>query len=128
MNVEAVKKIKRSKPFTLLDVVLVVIIAVIIGLSAWLSYRAPVATVRITADGYEKTLSITDKADIELDCLTVHIDGGYVWVTDADCADKVCEHTGRISRAGQSIVCLPNGVVVTIVGGNKGDDLDWEVG
>ena len=47
------------------------------------------------------------------------IDGGEAYVKDASCADKVCEHTGRISRVNQSIVCLPGGVVVKIVGSGE---------
>ena len=37
-----------------------------------------------------------------------------------DCRDKICVNTGKISRAGQSIVCLPARVSVAVVG-NGGD-------
>ena len=39
---------------------------------------------------------------------TLHIaaEGGAVSVTDSDCPTRDCVHTGAISRAGQSIVCL----------------------
>lgn len=36
-------------------------------------------------------------------------------IEEASCPDGVCVHTGRIRRNGQSIVCLPNQVVVEIV-------------
>lgn len=42
-------------------------------------------------------------------------DGG-VAVTDSDCPTQDCAHTGVITRAGQSIVCLPAQVVVHLEG------------
>lgn len=34
----------------------------------------------------------------------------------ADCRDQVCVRSGTLTRAGQAAVCLPNRVVVKIVG------------
>ncbi len=49
---------------------------------------------------------------------TVHVrvtaDG--VRVEHADCPTQDCVRTGTVSRAGQSIVCLPARIVVTVVG------------
>lgn len=70
-------------------------------------------------------LPLGKDGDVQLEHLTVHIRGGKVWVSDADCPDKVCERTGEIGRSGQSIVCLPNGVAVRITGDG---DLQWEIG
>ena len=42
-------------------------------------------------------------------------DGG-VAVPDSDCPTQDCVHTGVITRAGQSIVCLPAQVVVHLEG------------
>lgn len=39
-----------------------------------------------------------------------------VRVSDSDCPEQDCVHTGAISRAGQSIVCLPAQVVVYLEG------------
>lgn len=37
----------------------------------------------------------------------------------ADCPDKLCVNQKAISREGESIICLPNKVVVSIVGGEE---------
>ena len=42
------------------------------------------------------------------------IQDGAVTMTDADCGDKTCVKTGPIKEAGQSIVCLPHRLVITI--------------
>ena len=57
---------------------------------------------------------------------TLVIADGYARVTAADCPDKVCVRHGAISRPGQSIICLPHRVVVTVIGGD--DAVDGETG
>ena len=61
---------------------------------------------------------------------TLHIaaEGGAVSVTDSDCPTQDCVHTGAISRAGQSIVCLPAQVVVHLEGASVPDAPDAIVG
>ena len=49
----------------------------------------------------------------------VEISGGSVSVTKASCKNQVCVRHGKISHTGESIVCLPNRLVVTIEGGDK---------
>ena len=46
----------------------------------------------------------------------VVVEDGTVRVESASCPDLVCVHTGRIAYVGQSIVCLPNELVVTVEG------------
>lgn len=126
MNFEKVKKVKNSKPFTVLDAIIVAVLALaLVGVFIWLFVREKPSTVIITAHDYYRELALDSDAEVLLEHLTVHVSDGRVWVTDADCPDKTCEHTGEISRAGQTIVCLPNGVVVSITGES---DLQWESG
>ncbi len=49
----------------------------------------------------------------------VEISGGKVSVTEATCKNQVCVRHGEISRSGESIVCLPNRLVVRIEGGSE---------
>ncbi len=42
------------------------------------------------------------------------IKDGQAYMQSADCPDKICVHHSPISRSGQSIVCLPNGVVAEV--------------
>lgn len=45
---------------------------------------------------------------------TLHIENGFVYVTDATCPDKICEHSGKISLPGEIIACLPNLLLIQI--------------
>lgn len=46
---------------------------------------------------------------------TFTINNGVVEMTDADCGDHTCINTGKIEKAGESIVCLPHRLVLQIV-------------
>ena len=55
--------------------------------------------------------------------LTVEAADGAVYVASSDCPNQDCVHSGAISRAGQSIVCLPARVAVTLEGAASDYDL-----
>ena len=46
---------------------------------------------------------------------------GTARIETADCPDERCVQMGRISRSGQSIICLPHQVVVEIQGGKEAE-------
>ncbi|MGN0733760.1 MAG: NusG domain II-containing protein [Emergencia sp.] len=83
--------------------------------------------VRISVDGktygvyslYEdRTVEI--KQDKSINKITIK--DGHVQMSDSTCRNQVCVDTGEISRTSQSIVCLPNKVMVEIVGGEANLD------
>ena len=45
------------------------------------------------------------------------ISDGQAWFSEASCPDHLCIGMGRIDKAGQSIICLPNRVSVEVIGG-----------
>ena len=51
------------------------------------------------------------------------VENGTVRVDWADCPDQVCVRSGRISRDGETLVCLPHRLVVEVVDG-EGTDID----
>lgn len=58
---------------------------------------------------------------------TVQVSYGKVAVVESDCPTQVCVHTGWQRYAGQTIVCLPNGVELRLVGGG-GAEIDAVTG
>ena len=52
---------------------------------------------------------------------TLVIKDGKADVTDADCPDKLCVNQHSISYDGETIVCLPNKLVVKIVSEAESD-------
>lgn len=72
----------------------------------------PVQTVYLTPGGEPRTISVQGRMGESL----IGVDGEFIYMIESACPDKVCIHMGRISRAGQVVVCLPNRVVIRITG------------
>ena len=53
---------------------------------------------------------------------TIEIKDGKVRMLEAQCPNHLCVHQGWISLEGQSIVCLPNKVTVSVCGTGGGPD------
>ena len=51
------------------------------------------------------------------------IKDGVAYMTYSECPDHTCERVGKIKFVGETIVCLPNKVSVTIIG-NSDDGVD----
>ncbi|MBN2882396.1 MAG: NusG domain II-containing protein [Clostridia bacterium] len=47
---------------------------------------------------------------------------GRIRFEDSDCPDKVCINAGYLSISGQFAACLPNGLILKIVGGDKNEE------
>ena len=113
-------------------ILLIIILAVGIPLSV-LSLTAGTAgdKVQISADGEVYGIYPLDEdGEIEVteDGHTNHITikDGQVSMSYSTCLNQVCVDTGAISETKDSIVCLPNRVVVEIIssGDGKGGDAD----
>ena len=77
---------------------------------------AEVARGSLTED---RTLTVGDTHH-----LTITVSDGTIAVTHSDCPTQDCVRTGAIDRPGQTIVCLPEQVVVKLTGdGSGGADL-----
>lgn len=64
------------------------------------------------------SLSEDQRIDINGTNLLV-IEQGSARIDEADCPDQICVKHTRISRDGESIICLPNKLVVTIEHGEE---------
>ena len=58
---------------------------------------------------------------------TLVIEGGKARVVEASCPDRICVGHGAIQYAGESIVCLPHRLVITVRGGED-NGLDGSAG
>ena len=81
--------------------------------------------VKVTVDGDiygNYPLQSEQTVEIEIDGTVTNvlrIDSGEADMISADCPDKLCVHQRAISRQKETIVCLPNKVVVEVVGAEE---------
>lgn len=79
------------------------------------------ARVVVTAKGEEYGVySLSEDTTVQIgNTNRLVIKNGTVKMEEADCPDQICVRHKKISRSGESIICLPNEVVVTIEGGQS---------
>ena len=89
----------------------------------YLTHQNAGASVEVTVDGKvygTYPLDEDDEIPIRKDGKTTNllvIKDGKADVTEADCPDKLCVHQKAISKTNETIVCLPDKVVITIENG-----------
>ena len=104
------------------DILLLLAVLVLAG-GFWLARaltRQEGAVAEVTVDGeVVMTLPLSRDTAVVLGngTNTLVIESGTARVTEASCPDHVCMDRGTICYDGETIVCLPNKVVITVIGG-----------
>lgn len=105
------------------DIILIFLILLVAG-SAFGIYRAFTGSgggeAVVYVDGEEKgRYSLNEDRPIEINggTNTLVIEDGSARMEKADCPDQVCVRHSAISRNGESIICLPHEIVVSIEDG-----------
>lgn len=52
----------------------------------------------------------------------VRVENGFVFMLDADCPDKLCKKQGKIRNSGETIICLPNKIVIRVEAEKQNSD------
>ncbi|MCR5417421.1 MAG: NusG domain II-containing protein [Lachnospiraceae bacterium] len=116
---------KRRSLALLLLVAAVLLVALISGIFLFRGKNAASAlpadqlVVIIEAEG-KQLYALPLSEDITIPVITkkgtneVKVEAGRVSVTEADCKNQVCVNTKPISAPGESIICLPHRVVVSV--------------
>ncbi len=102
----------------------VVLLLIVAALVLWLLLpKAAGARVVLARGGEELGVYELDKpcrvevAGANGFSLTLVVENGGAHVEDSTCPDLICQHHAPISKAGESIVCLPGQVSVSVEGG-----------
>ena len=56
---------------------------------------------------------------------TIQIQDQAVWVSESSCKDKLEISAGKIQKQGQSLICLPNRLVISIAGREDVDSVSY---
>ena len=104
------------------DVIFIAILVVVIALAGVCLYlfRGEGNTVTVSVDG--KVIATYSLDEDRVEDIHTGEDGlnrliikdGKAWIETASCPDGICANHKPIHRDGESIVCLPNKVVVTV--------------
>ncbi len=104
------------------DIVFIILAALLIG-GAFLAFElisGNYGRMVVIEEGNEVvgSYSLSEDRTVEvqgpLGISTVVIEHGQVYMADSPCSNKICLDMGRISEKGDSIICLPNRIYITI--------------
>lgn len=113
------------------DFVLILVLLVIAGLS--FAGTHPLMNggkhLAVDVDGVRKLELSLDSDTVTtvegpLGATTVVVENGHAHIGNSPCPHKYCMRMGPISHRGEVAVCVPNRVVLSIVGGNDPDAVD----
>ena len=113
-------KENKSRGKRLLYDAILVLALLVAGLSALLIFKSCAkegSSVTVAVGGEEiasYSLSIDARYELNGGTNTLVIKDGEAYMESATCPDKICVNFGRVSRVGESIVCRPNDLIVTV--------------
>lgn len=122
------KKIQKSffikKDLYLIAVVLFV--AVVSALIYYFSMGDAANQVRVELGGeLYQTYDLSTDGEYRIETPkgynVLSIKNGEVSISESDCKNQICVKEGTVSKDGQSIVCLPHQLVVTVVNDQKSE-------
>lgn len=106
--------------FKLGDVLVLVVLLVLVALTIAFALKSSASYAEVYIDGELKyTLDLSSDTTLEIldGKMTLCVEDGKIRVADSDCSQKLCAHSGAISKDGGMIVCLPNKVVIKVSAG-----------
>ena len=118
---------RSTKKSVKLDVIIIValLLVALLWVGASLLFREVGGYVTVEVDGVlVATYSLAYDGEYAIGATNfLVIEDGCAYMQGANCPDKTCVGVGRVKYAGQSIICLPNRVVVTVMAapGEEGD-------
>ncbi len=109
--------------------VVVLLVAVLLIWHPWQRSDEGKTVVIVTPEEtFEYALSENRKIQIESRGVHLYIEiaDGKAFVYESDCPDGVCAASAPISKTGETILCAPAGVTLTVKGGDG--DVDFVAG
>lgn len=106
------------------------VLALLLFLGYRLFFRNPGASVEISVEGtVTKVLPLNQDTTYKISLQnrhtnTLEIKDGYASVTHADCPDRLCVHQKKINKKGETLVCLPHKVIITVISSQEEKEYD----
>ena len=99
------------------DIVIIASIVLLIVISAVFIFTGGNVGEKVIVSKNNETVfegKLRENKTVDLESNVIEIKNGKVWVRNADCNNQICVNHKAISKKGESIVCLPNKVLVEI--------------
>lgn len=111
------------------DIIIIIVLIVfsfipeiVFGLILGKEYNSTYAEITIAGELYKNVPLSSHKGKDTIIVKTkygkniIEVEDNSIVIVEADCKDKICMNPGHIDKPGESLVCLPNRVMVEIKG------------
>ena len=112
-----------------LILIIAILVVAVLALVVFKATQKEGSRAVVTVDGeivaqYSIDENINETIETKYGKNILEIKDKIVYISKADCPDKICEKHRPISNSGESIVCLPHKLVVKIENGDNTNPLD----
>ena len=123
-------KMKPNKLLTKRDALLIALVLIVgltmLGIHQWRNnVDSDLVTAEIRSDYGTYFVCLNENRTFYIiPNVIFEVKDGQIAFVKSDCPDQVCVHAGFIRSVGQMAACLPNGLVLTLLGVNDYEELD----
>ena len=119
------QKLWIRKADWILPIVVVCVALLLWGIRALTAPKGDAVVVAVDGEVVAR-YTLSEDTDVVIDAYDgtnrLVIRDGTAFISETDCQDKICKNHSAISRVGDSIVCLPHRLTVTVMGEGEQPD------
>lgn len=116
-----IENIKSGKPFFIFDIIVYVFVLALAVTAIILIFKPQGSYVKVTVSGevvdeFDLFQTIDKTYELKTGKMRLIISDGKVWIEESTCPEHICKHIGKISKAGEKIICIPNSMIIEVTG------------
>lgn len=116
-----IENIKSGKPFFIFDIIVYVFVLALAVTAIILIFKPQGNYVKVTVSGevvdeFDLFQTVDKTYELKTGKMRLIISDGKVWIDESTCPEHICKHIGKISKAGEKIICIPNSMIIEVTG------------
>lgn len=116
-----VENIKSGKPFFIFDIIVYVLVLALAVTAIIFIFKPQGSHVKVTVSGevvdeFDLFQTVDKTYELKTGKMRLIISDGKVWIEESACPEHICKHIGKISKAGEKIICIPNSMIIEVTG------------
>ncbi len=116
-----IENIKSGKPFFIFDIIVYVFVLALAVTAIIFIFKPQGNYVKVTVSGevvdeFDLFQTVDKTYELKTGKMRLIISDGKVWIEESTCPEHICKHIGKISKAGEKIICIPNSMIIEVTG------------
>ena len=116
-----IENIKSGKPFFIFDIIVYVLVLALAVTAIIFIFKPQGSCVKVTVSGevvdeFDLFQTVDKTYELKTGKMRLIISDGKVWIEESTCPEHICKHIGKISKAGEKIICIPNSMIIEVTG------------